>query len=69
MFYATYNTSGQSSTLESTTDYYDNDLGNVTRAVTDKENNAPGERRFGWTWLGLREEWIGGWLFAGHFAT
>ena len=40
MFYATYNTSGQSSTLESTTYYYYNDLGNVTRVVTDKENTG-----------------------------
>ncbi len=46
MFYVTYNTSGQSSTLESTTYYYYNDQGNVTRVVTDKENTGPGERRF-----------------------
>ena len=46
MFYVTYNTSGQSSTLESTTYYYYNDQGNVTRVVTDKEGTGPGERRF-----------------------
>ena len=36
MFYATYNTSGRSSTLESTTYYYCNDFSYVTRVVTDK---------------------------------
>ena len=40
MFFATYNTSGHSSTLESTTFYYYNDLGNVTRVLTDKENTS-----------------------------
>lgn len=51
MFYATYNTSGQSSTLESTTYYYYNDLGNVTRVVRGKEHTGTGERQFNSTSL------------------
>ena len=51
MFFATYNTSGHSSTLESTTDYYYNDLGHVTRVVMDKENTGTGERQFNSTLL------------------
>ena len=51
MFYATYTVSEQSSTLESTTYYDDNDLGHVTRVVTGKENTGTGERQFDSTWL------------------
>ena len=51
MFFATYNTVGQSRGLASTTYYYYNDLGNVTRVLTDKENTGPGERQFDSTWL------------------
>ena len=40
MFFATYNTVGQSRGLASTTYYYYNDLGNVTRAVMVKENTS-----------------------------
>ena len=46
MFYRTFNASGDGPTLESTTYYYYNDLGNVVRVVTDKENTGPEERRF-----------------------
>ena len=43
-----------------------NDLGNVSREVTEKENTGTGERRFDSTSLDLREKWIGGLLCAGH---
>ena len=69
MFYRTYNESGQGPTLESTTYYYGNDLGNVSRVVTDKENTGTGERQSEPTWLVYAKKWMSGLLCAGRFAT
>ncbi len=51
MFYATYNTSGQSRGLASTTCHFSNDLGHVARVVTDKDDTDTGERQLDPTWL------------------